>query len=80
MGGQFIFWPNSFTFGVREYAKGVNTIFFLSFTSFPNLPSFISPLGNNVFFLFCLPTPTNSTPSCGHKFLHFDLTIYLKTM
>ncbi len=29
----------------------------------PNLPSFLSPLGNNLLFLFCLPTPTNSTPS-----------------
>lgn len=38
-------------------------IFFLSSTKPPNLPSFLSPLGNNLFFLFCLPTPTNSTPS-----------------
>jgi len=64
MGGQFIFSPNSFTFGMGEYAKGENTIFFSFLYQPPNLPSFLSPLRNNLFFLFCLPTPTNSTPSC----------------
>jgi hypothetical protein len=76
MGRQFIFSPNSFTFRMGEYAKGEN-IFFSFLYELPNLPSFLSPLGNNLFFLFCLPTPTNSTPCVD---VNFDLTIYLKTM
>lgn len=67
MDGQFIFLPNSFTFGMGEYAKGENTIFFFPLQT--SKPAFLFITFREQSILLVLPSNTYKLNSflCGCK-------------